>query len=481
MAGKAKAAKTVMEIFSDFIEPLVSTGATKYGKALISNPFAGRTGRQAVMKAFDDPAFISRIRGESSAGLIGTKSEFGDAVRPILKEVASSLGSSPKSSSSAALAAISKPNVQKLGTSQVSGFIDPKGKADLDGYTLALLREGKYSEAIDHLYKQTQNLGALTPQSFVESAVKRGGKSAFYPLRSQRNSSIAKELDLPQRLIGRMSSPASAQAGPALEEARLISVIPFIRVGKNGLPVFDYKAAQKTLGPAFIDEPGIKGTIDQALYYANNPDYLNSIESGLKSKTWPYDILEADPYNPLAYVSDTVDTVMRGGGASAVLPSNTGQAIVGQVPGRYLAMKLGLEPAPTQEIPWIVGRIAGNEIASTNPFTTLPPSAIRRIASGTELPNLSGARSSNFPATAPFSGQPGLVDSEFRAMANEAEKAFERAVRKNPQDYPLYEVLPSGVVIPNRTSAQSIILPSDRDRFGGPVATMLQQLGSTIQ
>ena len=484
MAGKVSAAKNVMELISDFVQPLVVPGASKYAKALRSNAFAGRTGREAVIKAFEDPAFISRIRGESSAGLIGTKSEFGDVVMPILKDLASTLkqSSNARSSSAGTIAAISKPNVQKLGTSPLAGFVNAKGKVDLDGYTLALLREGKFSEAVDHMYTQAQNLAALTPQSFVQDTISRGGGSKFYPLRAMRNMAIGDELDLPSRLIGRMSSPASAQSGPALEEAKVIAVIPFIKVGKAGKAIFDRKAAEKALGPSFLDQPGVEGTIRQALYYADNPDYLNSIEDGLLAKTWPYDILDADPLNPLAHVSDTIDTVMRAGGASAILPSTTGQAIVGQTPGRYVAMKLGLQPAPAQEIPWFVGRVSGGEIASTNPFTTLPPSALRRIASGTELPNLSTARGGmDLAETTAFKGRPGLVDPEFRSMTNEAQRNFEAAVRNNPQDYPLYEVLDNGLIVPRRTSAEAIIVPSDRAKYGGPVTTMLRQLGSTVQ
>ena len=354
--------------------------------------------------------------------------------------------------------------VQQL---QDDGTYKYKKVVDVDAQVQRLIQENKLEQAADVLYDQVQNIARLTPESLVTMARARGGESIFYPLRSARNKRWSELTGLPQRAIGRATSIGSANAGPYVEEFRTLALLPFLKVGKDGLVTFDLKAAKRSLGEdAFRgskNSPGVlKQQADALVQILNDPDYLNTAATGLSNKTWVYDIMEADPKNPLVIVADNIGASGRTGVSYATLPGSFAQSVYGQIPERVVAQVLGIQPSALQEIDWLVSRILRGQPSSAVPFGKVITNAdAERVAAGQLM---------HVPHS--FNATPEDIESLSQEIARVTSKRPGGLVAQDVQDVSQAiasqwsppkgdaKYAPSG--LPSRSSVAAIVEPEER-------------------
>jgi hypothetical protein len=476
-------ARTVLGLLDEFIDAIpVDPQASGYLSRLSGDLF-GTTNLQKVKADFNGPRRLWSVLGRDSDSVVKqlpTRDEFDEALRPWLVQESSRIRKAD------ALPAGDYELSPRLGAAGLEKLpdIDP---AKLDKAVIDRVRQGDVDGAVDALYTQMVNVARQTPASMVSAARRRGGKPIFYPVRAERNAMWSEATGLPRRAIGRASSINSAQAGPYVEEARTLAIMPFLRTADDGTIFFDYKAAEKVLGPQALklaigtaDQPGAAQAMVNVL---NNPDYLNQGAQGLAAKTWVYDILEADPNNPLALVADTIGAGARAG-TKAALPSGSVESLYGQIPERALAQILGINPSAAQEIDWFVSRILRGESASSVPFSRIvSPTQVDDIAAGRKLlpphstnPSGDSVRDLSNRLVRNVTGKRGqLVDPEVQEVAQANSEAFTKQVRRSPELQAQYQMV-KGEPVPNRSNVDNIIKPKDRARMGERVRGAIEAI-----
>ena len=458
-----------------------------YEEVIGQSPLFGTTDIGKVAEDFSGKQELWNslvTEAEATLGVLPSREQFKERIIPFLKQEKEMLTSArpdvanrfePQVSDRLTAAGLVLPG-SSTGTPITAKYVRVKKDdgsyvnkkvVDVDAQVQRLIQTGEFEKAADILYDQTQNIARLVPQSMVDLARARGG-SLFYPVRSARNKRWSELVGLPQRSIGRATSIGSANAGPYVEEVRTLALLPFLKVNKSGKVAFDFAGAERALGADAFKGPSGPRTGNLALIAQdlvrtlNDPDYLNAPGSGLANKTWVYDIMEADPGNPLAVVADNIGATGRTGITYATLPGSFTQSIYGQLPERVVAQVLGIQPSALQEIDWLVSRILRGEASSAIPFgRIIRESDMEQVAAGKLMhrphsfnpAEADVERLSEITSRVTSKRPGGLVSQDVQDVAQ-----ANRANWSPPAGSTLYT--PEG--LPSRTSVEAIVEPGER-------------------
>lgn len=353
------------------------------------------------------------------------------------------------------------PDLARVGVRPVR-HIDPTKP---DQSLVQLLRDGRQREFFEALTDMTHNVMAQAPEELVTAARARGG-SLYYPAKATQLDVLAEANGLPRQVLTMPSSVASANASPDVELTRLVSIMPFARVGKAGAEI-DWKQAEKVLGKQAV--VGLRDVGNALVDSVNNPDFANTMSKGLAAKTFPYGILDVDPKNPLALVEDTVGTNARVGAKSS-LPDGAVQSMYGQIAERLAARLMGVPYSAMQEIPWFTNRAVMNASnRSAFPFTA---DELARMARGELLmPPHAGGQGSPADVKALTEGLSRVVQGRGQLVSPElaalARRNVDEFVSKIGPDNPNY-IVENGRVIPRRDVVENIVLPRERGSARDP-------------
>lgn len=482
------------KIIQRFVKPVPFRGTGKYAKAVLDTPLTGTTDIKAVADDFaGDRDLIKSLVSESQSTLsvLPTRDEFKQRLTPWLQEEASKFKQIKEDPYADLPDAVVEDRLQQAGLilpgsrsgTPLKAKVTSKGgmSASADQQVTSLLRQGRIEEAADMLYDQVENIARLVPESMVTLARARGG-SLFYPLRSLRNRTWSELIGIPRRAVSRGTSIGSANAGPFVEEGRLLSILPFMQTDNKGRVFFNELTARAALG-----DKAFKGGLLQRQATAiadmlNDPDFLSRDVKGLAAKTTPYEGLDLDPDNPLALVADNIGSTARTGVSYAKLPGSTQESILGQLPERVVAEVLGISPSALQEIDWFVSRLLRGEAGSAVPFAKLDEPIMEAMARGEIFPII--PHSSN-PANnkrlkevqervlVRTKQNRGFLHPSMEEAIQRADQELQTIAKAKPELYQLNEL---GEVIPNRTSVEAIMVPKDRKKFGDRAAKAIEAI-----
>lgn len=507
--ARLKVVKPFSELIERFVKPITFEGTGKYAKAVRSTPLTGATDIKAVAQDFDGSKNLIRSlvsEAQSTLGVLPDRDSFKQTMVPWLKEESAKLKQItddpyadmpdaviedrlqqaglilPGSRSGTPLKAKITPDKEVI-DKKTGKTVIKKGStsASVDAQVTSLLRQGRVEEAADLIYDQVENIAKLTPESLVTLARKRGG-SLFYPLRSERNRTWSDLIGIPRRVISRGTSIGSANAGPYVEEGRLLSILPFMQADNNGRVFFNELAARAALGDQAFKGGLLKMQADAVSGMLNDADFLANDVKGLAAKTTPYEGLDLDPNNPLALVADNIGATARTGVSYAKLPTNSQESMYGQLAERVVAKVLGIPPSALQEIDWFVSRLIRGEAGSAVPFAKIDEPMMEAIARGERFPIV--PHSSN-PTDNPrlqkiqervllrTKQNRGFLHPSIQEVAERSDRDLQAIAQARPE---LYQTNELGEVIPNRASVEALMVPSDRKKLGQRAAQAIEAI-----
>lgn len=465
------------EIGEFLVKQVVDPSAERgYLRALRQNPFAGSPNVKAVKKDFEGERRLRDIIAGDTEETLARLPEFEEfrlSVLPFMMDEAALA----KSYDTGAVRQTYDvdPRLAQLGLSRPYGTMlrGASPKPVLGESVADLLRRGMVERAVQAQYQGMQNLARLTPYSMVRAATE-SGQPFFYPLRSMRNTMYAAETGLPKDVIDLGSSIGSMQAGPWMEANRALSVLPFIRLDKSGVPTFDYDGFVSVYGKEATKAPGFKQLAEELPRAIMDPNFLSRKIGGISDKTGPYNLMAALPNSQVAYVDDSIMESGLTGASSGGLPGSAMSSMYSQMPGRALAQMLGTSPSIVQEAAWFTPRVLKGKSSSAIPFErNITDEMIADVAAGRRAvnpnsPNPSSDEvaelSSNLQRYLAGRGQ--LVDPEVAALANEVRVPTNLSEGLTVRDVD-FEGRPVRVVTPEDTIENAMAFQSRKfaDRY----------------